>query len=108
MVKPVVFPQVNFIKTPQGREATPLPAPEPQVADKTAGGGFDKMVGQALERVDSELRQADLAVNEFVRGKLDIQQMALSLERADLSLRLLTRVRNRVIDAYREISRMNI
>ena len=32
--------------------------------------------------------------------------MAIALEKADLSLRLLTHVRNRIIDAYKEVSRM--
>ncbi len=58
--------------------------------------------------MDGELKEADRAVEKFLAGKLDIQQMALAMERADLTLRLVTRMRNRIIDAYQQISRMNI
>ncbi len=52
------------------------------------------------------LKAADASAAEFVQGRAGIHEMAIALEKADLSLRLLTQVRNRMIEAYREISRM--
>jgi len=103
VVKPAVFPQVDAIRVPRSREATP-----PRAGRSEESTSFGKVLDRALHKVDGDLKQADQAVKDFLQGRLDIQQMAISLERADLTLRLLTRVRNRVIDAYREISRMNI
>ncbi len=68
--------------------------------------GFSRSLADAIEKVDSNLKAADSSTEQFVKGKAGIHEMAMSLEKADLSLRLLMRVRNRVIEAYREISRM--
>jgi flagellar hook-basal body complex protein FliE len=60
----------------------------------------------AIEKVDGDLKAADAGAVDFAQGKGGIHELALALEQADLSLRLLTRVRNRIIEAYKEISRM--
>lgn len=79
--------------------------PEPS---RAPGEAFSDLLGRALKAVDGELKQGDAAAADFVLGKTGIHEMALALEKADLSLRLLTHVRNRIIEAYREISHMNI
>ena len=105
VVRPVVFPEVQAIKVPKSVEGTPAPAGR---TDGPRDGGFEKLVEKAIDRVDGDIKEADRAVERFLAGKLDIQQMALAMERADLALRLFTRMRNRIIDAYQQISRMNI
>lgn len=86
-----------------GRPEVVVPEPRP-----ASGEGFSDLLGRALQAVDGELKQGDAAAADFLLGKTGIHEMALALEKADLSLRLLTHVRNRVLEAYREISRMNI
>jgi flagellar hook-basal body complex protein FliE len=85
------------------RSEVALPQASPAPAE-----AFSDLLGRALRAVDGELKQGDAAAADFVLGKTGIHEMALALEKADLSLRLLTHVRNRIIEAYREISRMNI
>lgn len=103
MVAPIVtFNQAN-ISGPASRE---VPGARP-ARDATKGSGdFTKSLGEAIDKVDANLKNADTSAEQFVKGKTGIHEMAMSLEKADLSLRLLMRVRNRVIEAYREISRM--
>jgi len=44
----------------------------------------------------------------MVLGKQDIHQAMVALEQANLSMRLMIQVRNKMISAYEEIMRMQI
>lgn len=72
----------------------------------------DSMTGtfeQLLEETDRNLRSADQAVMKAnTGGKVDLHEMMISMEKADISLRLLVQVRNKAIDAYQEIMRMQV
>jgi len=100
VIKPAEFPTIDRIDLPLSREVNPA-----GVAEQP---GFDELLGRALEKLDGTLKAGDAAAAGFLQGKVDIQQMALALEKADISLRFMMHVRNRVVEAYKEISRMNI
>lgn len=68
--------------------------------------GFAGAFKDALAEVNHLQHRADRAVEEVAVGNLGIHEGMISLTEADLSLRLLIQVRNKVMDAYREISRM--
>lgn len=69
-------------------------------------GGFGDVFKRALSQVNDQQHQADTAVHEVVNGTKGIHEGMMALAEADVSLRLLIQVRNKVMDAYREISRM--
>ncbi len=69
-------------------------------------GDFKKILGDSLESTDRTLKEADQSTQEMVLGKQDIHQTMIALERANLSLRLMVQVRNRMMAAYDEIMRM--
>jgi flagellar hook-basal body complex protein FliE len=71
-------------------------------------GDFNKVLKGAVQDLDRQLHQADLATQEMTLGKQDIHQAMIALEQANISLRLLIQVRNKVISAYEEIMRMQI
>ncbi len=104
MVAPVQFPKVGNIQSPQSRE---VPGQLGR-AENEGPSRFERVLSGALEEVDTAIKSVDGTTEDFLLGKTGIHEMALSLEQADLSLRLLTRIRNRIIEAYREISRMNV
>lgn len=74
---------------------------------KPADSGFDASLAKALSKVDSGLKNADQAAVLATDDKIDIHQAALQIERAELNFRLTVKVRNKVVDAYREIMRMS-
>jgi flagellar hook-basal body complex protein FliE len=50
-----------------------------------------------------------MAIKELVAGRTkNIHETMLAIERADTSLKLMMQVRNKVLDAYREIMRMQV
>jgi|APDOM4702015248_1054824.scaffolds.fasta_scaffold1026343_1 flagellar hook-basal body complex protein FliE len=69
---------------------------------------FKKVMNGSLREVNNLLSQADQTTQEMVLGKQDIHQAMVSIEQANLSLRLMIQVRNKMISAYEEIMRMQI
>jgi flagellar hook-basal body complex protein FliE len=66
----------------------------------------DALKGFAAE-VDRQLQDANRKTEEFAVGKrFDLHEIMVSTEKADLSLRLLMQIRNKLLDAYQEIMRM--
>jgi flagellar hook-basal body complex protein FliE len=53
--------------------------------------------------------QADEAISNLVAGRTkNIHETMLAIERADSSLKLMMQVRNKILDAYKEIMRMQV
>jgi flagellar hook-basal body complex protein FliE len=61
---------------------------------------------QMLADINGLQRQADTQVRRSLLGEADVHDATLALEKADLSLRLLVQVRNKLVQAYEELSRM--
>ena len=76
-----------------------------------AGGtaGFGKALGGALEKLVETQQTAMEQSQNLALGKApDIQTVAIDVERANLAIQLATQVRNRAVDAYHEIFRMQV
>jgi flagellar hook-basal body complex protein FliE len=77
----------------------------------SAGKGetFSDMLRHSVEQVNQEQVQANQAIHELVAGRSkNIHETMLAVERADTSLKLMMQVRNKVLDAYREIMKMQV
>lgn len=77
-----------------------------------AGSGdrtFTQALEESFEKVNLHQHQADRAIKELVAGRSkNIHETLLTIERADASLKLAMQVRNKILDAYREIMRMQV
>jgi flagellar hook-basal body complex protein FliE len=69
---------------------------------------FAKRVKQAVEDVNLKQHQADQAIEQVINGELGVHEGMMALGKADTSLRLLTQVRGKVLEAYKEIIRMQV
>ena len=62
-----------------------------------------------MGQVNLDQHQADHAIKEMVAGRSkNLHETLLAVEKADSSLKLMMQVRNKVLDAYREIMRMQV
>lgn len=61
---------------------------------------------QLLADINSQQSQADTQVGRSLLGEADLHEAMLALEKANLSLRLLVQVRNKLVQAYEELSRI--
>jgi len=87
-----------------------IPLPEPGAAPERAGGGpgFSELLAGAVQKVDALQGQADGEAEKLALGAGNLHETAIALEKADVALRVLTRVRNKVLEAYQEVMRMNV
>lgn len=77
------------------------PAAEPQ--------GFGDTLKQALKSVNELQNAADKGAEGLQTGQSQaLPEVMIGMEKADISMRLLVTMRNKVVDAYQEIMRMQV
>jgi flagellar hook-basal body complex protein FliE len=89
---------VNFSELPT------ITFEKPAVSESSPGGDFAKMLGDAAKNVSAAEQKNDRFVSTEV-GQL--HENAIALEKANVSLRMIVGVRNKVVDAYNQIMRMS-
>lgn len=78
---------------------------------ESAGEGvsFGRMLEDSIEKVNTFQNQADKAIKELVSGRTkNVHETLLAVEKADASLKLMMQVRNKVLEAYKEIIKMQV
>ena len=75
--------------------------------DKKNTEGFDKIIKGAINNVNEVEKDSNKSVMDLLSGKADIHETMISLQKADISMRLFLAIRNKAVDAYREIMHMN-
>ncbi len=72
-------------------------------------GGFEDMLKESLEKVNTLQGEADRSIEGMATGKGgDLHDTMIAIEKADLSFNLMVQVRNKLIAAYEEIMRMQV
>jgi flagellar hook-basal body complex protein FliE len=70
---------------------------------------FIEILQRAVNTTNQQLHEADSAAKDFAVGQAQsIHETMITMEKADLSLRLLTQVRNKAVEAYQEVIRMQM
>jgi flagellar hook-basal body complex protein FliE len=83
--------------------------PLPKAAGETGKNNFGAYLKDALGEVNELQGKASDAIQQMVgEGKGDLQETMIALEKADVSFRLMMQIRNKVLDAYQEIMRMQV
>lgn len=68
---------------------------------------FLKTLKSFYNNVDTQIKEADQKVREFAVGeKQDLHEIMIASEKANISFKLLLQIRNKLLEAYREIMRM--
>ncbi len=70
---------------------------------------FKDLLGNYMKEVNAVQENADKAVRDLATGKTDnIHQIVVAINEADLSFQLMMQMRNKLIDAYHEVMRMQM
>lgn len=81
---------------------TPSSSPSPK-----GGSGFGSVLQNAIDQVESLHVDAQNEVKELVEGgRDDVHNVAIAMEKADVAFQLMMQVRNKIVNAYQEVSRM--
>jgi flagellar hook-basal body complex protein FliE len=67
---------------------------------------FGKVIKGAVDRVNGLEREANRSIVDLMNGKADIHETMINLQKVDISMRLLLTIRNKAVEAYREIMHM--
>jgi len=71
-----------------------------------AGESFGDVMNKAIDRVECLEKTADSAIMDMLNGKAGVHEAMVAIQKADVSVRMFLAVRNKAIEAYREIMRM--
>lgn len=70
---------------------------------------FSDLLSRAINGVDETMKESDQNIQDFVAGKTDnVHDVMISMQRAQTSFQMMVEVRNKAVEAYNEISRMQI
>ncbi|MCD6298807.1 MAG: flagellar hook-basal body complex protein FliE [Deltaproteobacteria bacterium] len=67
---------------------------------------FGGVLKGAISRVANLEKETDRSIVELLKGNADIPETMIGLQKLDISMRLLLTIRNKAIEAYKEVMRM--
>ena len=71
--------------------------------------GFVKFLKNYINDVNNKQINADKTIDRFLKGKeKNITNVVLSVEKAEVSLQLFLQIRNKLVQAYQDIMRMQV
>ncbi|BAS27496.1 flagellar hook-basal body complex protein FliE [Limnochorda pilosa] len=102
MIERVARPVAPEVLAPRGPASERASAPEGR-------GGFAEMLESQLEAVNRLQARAEEEAQSLARGEVEnLHQVMITAEKAQLALELTVAIRNKVLEAYQEISRMQL
>jgi flagellar hook-basal body complex protein FliE len=86
------------------------------VSGSTAAGGtsetqksFADTLNDAIQNVNELQKTSDKAMQNLATGRTDnVAEVMIASEKADIALKLMVQVRNKIIDAYQDIMKMQV
>jgi|ERR1700761_5033027 len=82
-----------------------MPSADPNAA--SAGEGFASILSNAVSNVNQVSDSAQAQVGNLLQGGGgDINNVMIAVEKADVSFQLMMQVRNKIVNAYQDIEKM--
>jgi flagellar hook-basal body complex protein FliE len=86
-----------------------LAQPLAPTATQPTSDSFASMLGKMVSDVNTEQAASTQAVSALQGGQnIPLHQAVIAMEEANVSFQLMVEVRNRLMDAYQEIMRMQV
>jgi len=69
--------------------------------------GFGAVLKNAINQVEQLHGSAEQQVTDLLKGdRSDVHNVMIAVEKADIAFQLMMQVRNKIVSAYQEVSRM--
>ena len=81
---------------------------ESQLSTTQVGETSPSKIGEALQDLNQEVKKVDELTESFLMGEKDFHEVAVQIRQSDLALKYAFAVRNKLVDAYREVMRMSV
>lgn len=96
---------IQGIRPPAGIE----PGVKGRVDLRTPSGEFGNLFEEAISKVEQHRNAAEEIAGNFMRGETEeVHQVVLASQRAELAFEAFLQVRNKVVQAYQEVMRMQM
>ena len=77
--------------------------------DGASGEGFAQHLKSALNEVNELQEKSEVAIADMATGQVkDLHQAALSISKAETSMKLMLEIRNKALNAYKELGRTQL
>lgn len=77
--------------------------------NQESSNSFSDALNQALKQVETDLKNSEeMSKLASIGEAKDLHQVMIAMEKANMSLQLAVQVRNKVVEAYQEMMRMQI
>jgi flagellar hook-basal body complex protein FliE len=88
---------------------TPTNQPSVLAPAQPSGDSFSTMLGRMVGEVNSKQITASQTVNNLqAGGNVSLHQAVIAMEESNVSFQLMVEVRNKLLDAYQEIMKMQV
>lgn len=104
---------ISDVRTAAPNIATPRPEPLApggrSLATGSAGPSFGSVLRQAIDEVNQLQLHADAELEKLATGQVtDLHTVSIAVQKASLALDLTIAIRNKVLEAYQQIERMQV
>ncbi len=86
--------------------------PAPPASTSLAGksdASFKNLLLEGIDQVNTMQHQADQAVQQLLTGEdVDPASVLTSIQKADMSFRMMLQIRNKLVQAYQELKEVRI
>lgn len=91
-------------------QAMPTEGPALDAAPNTPStDAFARLFSEGLGDVNSSVSAAEHAMSDLAAGKpVELHEVMISLERAQISVQTFVQVRNKLVEAYQDLMRMQL
>ncbi|MDF7808015.1 flagellar hook-basal body complex protein FliE [Pontiellaceae bacterium B12219] len=88
-------------------QLSPMPGAAVRPVAPAVEQGFGDLLTNLVDKVDGLQKTADASVGDVISGKVtDVHQVAVKVQEAGVAFDLMLGVRNRLMDAYQELIKM--
>ncbi len=95
--------------TPLSVSDAPLRIESPQAAAATQPSSFSNLIDRAVQEVDGKMKAAASDQAKVMTGETNnLHQAMISMQEASLAFSLMVEVRNKLVDSYQELMRMQV
>lgn len=76
---------------------------------RSVGGSFSKLLEDSLDKINNFQNVADQSIVSFIKGdENEIHNVMIAMEEAKLTMQTAIEVRNKLVEAYQELSKTQI
>ena len=105
----IIQNQLRSITGPEAAQGVRFLNREPMMPEQVQGRSFGEILTESIDQVNDLHHKADNAIEKIATGQSgNVHGALIALQEAEISMRLLLEVRNKVLNAYQEVMRTQI